>query len=246
MDLMLAGQQIRQLEQLVRTDEASEEFIGGAPVPVDDELHPARDVVRHRRRPGPEGVGRAATVEQRIRSLRRRMDASRWLHTMPKPTVAAVHGAAAGAGLSLALACDFRLIARSTKITTAFAKVALAGDYGGSWFLTRIVGPARARDLYLRPRVITADEALSLGIATEVVDDDALEARALAFARELAQGPRATLAYMKQNLNRAMTGSLDEALDQEALHHILSSTTEDHREAAAAFVEKREPRFTGR
>lgn len=193
-----------------------------------------------------EGVGRAATVEQRIRSLRRRMDASFWLHTMPKPTVAAVRGAAAGAGLSLALACDFRVIARSTKITTAFAKVALAGDYGGSWFLTRIVGPARARDLYLRPRVITADEALALGIATEVVDDDALDTRALAFARELANGPRATLAYMKQNLNRALTASLDEALDQEALHHILSSGTEDHREAAAAFVEKREARFTGR
>ncbi len=193
-----------------------------------------------------QGVGRSATVEQRIRALRRRMDASRWLHAMPKPTVAAVRGAAAGAGLSLALACDFRIVARSTKITTAFAKVGLAGDYGGSWFLTRLVGSARARDLYMRPRVITADEALALGMVTEVVDDAALEDRALAFASELAAGPRATLAYMKQNLNSAETAGLDESLDQEAMHHILSSTTEDHREAAAAFVEKRQARFTGR
>src|SRR6185503_12934689 len=162
------------------------------------------------------------------------------------PTIAAVHGAVAGAGLALALACDFRVVARSTKITTAFAKVALSGDYGGSWFLTRIVGAARARDLYLRPRVISADEAFSLGIATEVVDDDALEARAFAFAAELANGPRVTLGYMKQNLNHALGGTLESTLDLEALHHTLSAGTEDHREAAAAFVEKRAPKFVGR
>lgn len=193
-----------------------------------------------------EGKGRDLTTEQRIRALRRRMDAARLLHVLPKPTIAAVRGAVAGAGLSLALACDFRVIARSTKITTAFAKVGLSGDYGGSWFLTRIVGAARARDLYLRPRVITADDALALGIATEVVADDALETRAFAFAAELANGPRVTLGYMKQNLNHAITGTLESALDLEALHHTLSAGTDDHREAAAAFVEKREPKFVGR
>jgi 2-(1,2-epoxy-1,2-dihydrophenyl)acetyl-CoA isomerase len=193
-----------------------------------------------------DGKGREMSTEQRVRSLRRRMEASRLLHVLPKPTVAAVRGAVAGAGLSLALACDFRIVARSTKITSAFAKVGLSGDYGGSWFLTRIVGAARARDLYLRPRVISAEEALAIGLVTEVVDDDALEARALAFALELAEGPRVTLGYMKQNLNHAITGTLESALDLEALHHTLSAGTEDHHEAAAAFVEKRAPRFVGR
>lgn len=193
-----------------------------------------------------EGSGRDLTLEQRLRGLRARMESARLLHVIPKPTVAAVHGAVAGAGLSIALACDFRVVARSTKITTAFAKVGLSGDFGGSWFLTQIVGAARARDLYLRPRVISADEALTLGLATEVVDDDALQARALAFAHELANGPRVTLGYMKENLNFALHSSLEAALDLEALHHTLSATTDDHREAAAAFVEKREPRFVGR
>lgn len=193
-----------------------------------------------------EGKGRDLSTEQRVRSLRRRMEASRLLHVVPKPTIAAVRGAVAGAGLALALACDFRLVARSTKITSAFAKVGLSGDYGGSWFLTRIVGAARARDLYLRPRVISADEALAIGLVTEVIDDDALEERALRFAHELASGPRVTLGYMKQNLNHAITGSLESALDLEALHHTLSALTEDHHEAAAAFVDKRAPRFVGR
>ncbi|HSB25052.1 MAG TPA: enoyl-CoA hydratase-related protein [Burkholderiaceae bacterium] len=193
-----------------------------------------------------EGKGRELTTDERMRALRQRMEASRLLHVCPKPTVAAVRGAVAGAGLALALACDFRVVARSTKITSAFAKVGLSGDFGGSWFLTRIVGAARARDLYLRPRVISADEALAIGLVTEVVDDDALEARARAFALELASGPRVTLGYMKQNLNHAITGTLESALDLEALHHTMSAQTEDHREAAAAFVEKREPRFIGR
>jgi len=193
-----------------------------------------------------EGKGSELTTDQRMRSLRSRMEASRLLHVCPKPTVAAVHGAAAGAGLALALACDFRVVARSTKITSAFARVGLSGDFGGSWFLTRIVGAARARDLYLRPRVISADEALAIGLVTEVVDDDALESRARAFALELASGPRVTLGYMKENLNHAITGTLESALDLEALHHTLSAATEDHREAAAAFVEKRLPRFVGR
>jgi 2-(1,2-epoxy-1,2-dihydrophenyl)acetyl-CoA isomerase len=193
-----------------------------------------------------EGAGRDLTLEQRLRSLRSRMEVARLLHTLPKPTIAAVHGAVAGAGLAIALACDFRVVARSTKITTAFAKVGLSGDFGGSWFLTQIVGAARARDLYLRPRVMGADEALALGLATEVVDDDALPSRALAFAHQLANGPRVTLGYMKENLNFALHGTLEAALDLEALHHTLAAVTDDHREAAAAFVEKRDPRFVGR
>jgi 2-(1,2-epoxy-1,2-dihydrophenyl)acetyl-CoA isomerase len=191
------------------------------------------------------GDAQARPVEVRVRELRARMEAARLLHQMPQATVAAIRGAVAGAGLSLALACDFRVVARSAKITTAFAKVGLSGDFGGSWFLTQLVGTARARDLYLRPRVLGADEALAIGLVTEVVDDDALEDRARTFAAELAAGPRVALGYMKRNLNHAMTAPLESALDLEALHHILSSNTEDHREAAAAFVQKREPRFRG-
>lgn len=193
-----------------------------------------------------EGVGRTLTVEQRTQGLRRRMEVSRLLHQMPKPTVAAIAGAAAGAGLSMALACDFRIAARSAKITTAFAKVGLSGDFGGSWFLTHIVGTAKARELYLRPQTMSAEQALAIGLVTEVVDDAELDARAMAFTRELAEGPRVTLGYIKRNLNHALTGSLETALDMEAAHHIRSSMTEDHMEAAAAFVQKRAPVFKGR
>jgi 2-(1,2-epoxy-1,2-dihydrophenyl)acetyl-CoA isomerase len=107
------------------------------------------------------GDARDQPIEARARALRARMEAARLLHVCPRPTVAAIRGAVAGAGLSLALACDFRVVARSAKITTAFAKVGLSGDFGGSWFLTQLVGTARARDLYLRPRVLGAEEALA-------------------------------------------------------------------------------------
>jgi 2-(1,2-epoxy-1,2-dihydrophenyl)acetyl-CoA isomerase len=192
------------------------------------------------------GGGAALSIEARVVALRQRMEAARLLHQMPKPTVAAIAGAAAGAGLSLALACDFRIAARSAKITTAFAKVGLSGDFGGSWFLTHIVGTARARELYLRPRTMTADEALSLGVLNYVVDDDRLEPEALALARELSAGPSVTLGYIKRNLNHALTASLESAFDMEAMHQVRCSMTEDHKEAAAAFVDKRAPRFVGR
>lgn len=186
------------------------------------------------------------THEQRVASLRRRMEVSRLLHTMNKPTIALVRGAAAGAGLSLAMACDFRLAARSAKITTAFAKVGLSGDFGGTWFITRLVGSAKARELYLMPEVMSADTAFGHGLLTRVFDDADIESAATAFARSLARGPRVTLGYIKQNLNHAELGSLETALDLEAANHIRCSQTEDHREAATAFVEKREPVFKGR
>lgn len=193
-----------------------------------------------------EGAGAELTVEQRTLQLRKRMEVSRTLHQMAKPTVAAIAGAAAGAGLSIALACDFRIAARSAKITTAFAKVGLSGDFGGTWFITQIVGTAKARELYLTPRTLSADEALALGLVTKVVDDEAFEAEALAFARELAEGPSVTLGYIKRNLNNALTLPLETAMDLEAAHHIRCTFTEDHAEAARAFVEKRAPVFKGR
>jgi 2-(1,2-epoxy-1,2-dihydrophenyl)acetyl-CoA isomerase len=193
-----------------------------------------------------EGAGAELTVEQRVVMLRKRMEVSRTLYQMAKPTVAAIAGAAAGAGLSIALACDFRVAARSAKFTTAFAKVGLSGDFGGTWFITQIVGSAKARELYLMPRTLSADEALALGLVTKVVDDEDFEAEALAFARALAEGPSVTLGYMKRNLNHAVTLPLEAALDLEAAHHVRCTMTEDHAEAARAFVEKRAPRFKGR
>ena len=192
------------------------------------------------------GQGRSLPISERIEVLRQRMEVSRLLHTVNKPTIAALHGAVAGAGLAIALACDFRVMARSTKLTTAFAKVGLSGDFGGSWFLTRLVGPARARDLYLRPRVLDPETLLALGLVTELTDDDRLDEIAHDLARELAHGPRVAQAYIKQNLNRAELGSLEASLDAEAQRHILSAQSADHLEASAAFVEKRPPVFTGR
>jgi 2-(1,2-epoxy-1,2-dihydrophenyl)acetyl-CoA isomerase len=168
------------------------------------------------------------------------------LHRMPKPTIAAIPGAAAGAGLALALACDLRYASDDAVFTTAFARVGFAGDYGGTWFLTRLVGPAKARELYFFAERFGAEEALDLGIVNGVAAPDDLEAEVLERARRLAAGPRIAFAYMKENLNRALTAPLDEALDLEASHHLHTGTTEDHRDAARAFVEKREPRFAGR
>jgi 2-(1,2-epoxy-1,2-dihydrophenyl)acetyl-CoA isomerase len=193
-----------------------------------------------------EGANAELTHEQRVTALRRRMEVSRTLFTMAKPTVAAIAGAAAGAGLSIALACDFRIAARSAKFTTAFAKVGLSGDFGGTWFITQMLGSAKARELYLTPRTLGAEEALALGLVTKVVDDDLLDTEALAFARELAEGPTVTLGYIKRNLNNALTMPLEAALDIEAAHHVRCTFTEDHAEAARAFVEKRAPVFTGR
>lgn len=162
-----------------------------------------------------------------------------------KPVIAAVNGAAAGAGLSLALACDLRIAVRSAKITTAFAKVALSGDFGGTYFLTRLVGSAKARELYFTSPVLTADDALRLGLVNEVVDDAEFAEAARAYALKLAHGPRVTLGYIKHNINMAETASLEACFDNEAINHVRSGGTADHREAAAAFVEKRQPVFRG-
>jgi len=168
------------------------------------------------------------------------------LFKMPKPTLAALPGAAAGAGLSLALACDLRIMADTAVLTTAFARVGFSGDYGGSYFLTQLVGSAKARELYYFSERITADEALRLGMVNWVCAPDDLGRRTHEIAHRLAAGPTVAYRYMKENLNRAMAGQIDDCLDLEATHHVHCGQTQDHREAAKAFVEKREPVFTGR
>lgn len=178
-------------------------------------------------------------------NLRRGMEVSRILHQMPKPVVAQLDGAAAGAGLSIALACDLRVASTSVKITTAFAKVGLSGDYGGTYFLTQMLGSAKARELYLMSPVLTAQEALSLGMVTKVVPDAEIDNAARELAMSLAQGPSVTLGYVKTNINNAETLSLEACFDAEAIHHTRCGDTADHKEAAKAFVEKRKPAFQG-
>jgi 2-(1,2-epoxy-1,2-dihydrophenyl)acetyl-CoA isomerase len=174
------------------------------------------------------------------------MEASRWLHEMPKPTIAMMRGPAAGAGLSLAMACDLRVASETVKLGTAFARVGYSGDFGGSYFLTRLVGTARARELYFTADLVDASRALAWGLVNRVVPDARLEEEAMALASRLARGPRVAYRYMKRNMNAAETASLKDMLDLEAWHHTRTGMTEDHREAARAFVEKREPQFKGR
>ena len=194
-----------------------------------------------------DGTVGAMTIDQAIhrQRLNQRATAGK-LFKMPKPTVAALPGAAAGAGLSLALACDLRVMASTAILTTAFARVGFSGDYGGTYFLTQLVGSAKARELYFLSERIPADEALRLGLANWVCEPEALASRTREIALRLAKGPTVALRYMKENLNRAMSGEVDDCLDLEATHHIHCGQTEDHREAARAFVEKREPVFKGR
>ncbi|MHB1446539.1 MAG: enoyl-CoA hydratase-related protein [Acidimicrobiales bacterium] len=168
------------------------------------------------------------------------------LYEMPKPTLAALPGPAAGAGLALALACDLRMAASTAFLTTAFANVGFSGDYGGTWFMSRLVGEAKTKELYFLSERVGADEAARLGLVNWVVAPDELETRSRDMARRLAAGPIVAYRYMKENINRAALWELGDCMDLEVTHHIRCSFTEDHREASRAFVEKRPPVFRGR
>ena len=168
------------------------------------------------------------------------------LFKMPKPTLASLPGAAAGAGLSYALACDLRIMASNAILTTAFARVGFSGDYGGSYFMTQLIGSAKARELYYLSERVSAEEALNLGLTNWVCEPEELEEKTMEIALRLANGPSVAYRYMKENLNRAMSGEVDDCLDLEATHHIHCGQTEDHRNATKAFVEKKEPVFKGK
>jgi 2-(1,2-epoxy-1,2-dihydrophenyl)acetyl-CoA isomerase len=190
--------------------------------------------------------GRAPMAfEAKTAVLRKGMEVSRILHQMPKPVVAQLDGAAAGAGLSMALSCDLRIASESCKITTAFAKVGFSGDYGGTYFLTQLLGSARARELYLMSPVLTAKEAHAIGMVTKVVPDAEIDAAAHEVAMSLAQGPSIALGFIKRNINNAEHLALEDCFDGEAIHHTRCGDTADHKEAAKAFVEKRKPAFRG-
>ena len=185
------------------------------------------------------------TYEDKVHDIRIRMQVSELLHEMGKPTIAMVNGVAAGAGLSLALAADMRFAGKSARMTTAFAKVGFSGDFCSHYFLHKLVGTAKARELYFTAEILNADQIEKLGLANRVVDDANLENETMAFAKKLAAGPRVAWWHVKKNMKVAEEGSLSEALDSEAARMIRTGETEDHKEAARAFVEKRAPVFKG-
>jgi 2-(1,2-epoxy-1,2-dihydrophenyl)acetyl-CoA isomerase len=197
-------------------------------------------------RSGAPRRGREGGVEDQIAHLRRsQRDVSLALHQFPKPVVAVLPGAAAGAGLSIALAADLRVAAERALLVTAFANVGASGDFGGSWFLTHLVGTAKAKELYLTSPRLTAREAMAIGMVNAVLGDDGFEENALDWCRRIAAGAPIAQRLMKENLNRALVSDLATALDAEATGMIRSMSTADHREAAAAFVEKRSAVFRG-
>lgn len=185
-------------------------------------------------------------TEARIDRLERLAEASLLLHRMAKPTIAMVRGAAAGAGLSLALACDFRIASANAFFLTAFARIGTSGDYGGSYFLTKLVGPSRAKELYMLGERVDAQQALELGMVNRLVPDGELETQTLQFAHRLAAGSPIAQRYIKENVHAALDESIERAFETEARNMIRCRLTEDCREAMTAFREKRDPVFRGR
>jgi 2-(1,2-epoxy-1,2-dihydrophenyl)acetyl-CoA isomerase len=197
-------------------------------------------------RTGTPRPGRGGGFEDQVARLRHlQRSVSLAIHEFPKPVVAVLPGAAAGAGMSIALAADLRIASERAVVVTAFANVGASGDFGGSWFLTQLVGSAKAKELYFTSPRLTAREAADLGIVNQVLADEGFDDAALEWCRRLAERAPVATRLMKENLNRAITCDLATALDAEAPNMVRSMSTADHREAAAAFVEKRAPHFTG-
>jgi enoyl-CoA hydratase/carnithine racemase len=165
------------------------------------------------------------------------------LFELAKPTIAALPGAAAGAGLSIALACDIRIACQSAFMTTAFANIGLSGDYGASWFLPQLVGLARAKEMFFTAERISAKEALEMGLINKVFPDDTFRTDAFEYARKIANGPTMALGLMKKNLNSGINQGLAASLAMEAEHLIMSGGSAESREAINAFMAKRTPRF---
>ncbi len=186
------------------------------------------------------------TAEQQFQALRARHHGiAGALHALRKPSVAALPGPAAGAGMALALACDLRFAADTAFLSTGYARIGLSGDYGIAWLLSRIVAPAHARALMLTSARVPAQQALHIGLVNSVWPAADLHDAAFAQARALAHGPQVAYAYIKDNLDEALSISHPTAIDREADRLLKARTTADHREAVRAFAEKREPRFTG-
>ena len=192
--------------------------------------------------------GPSSSVDARIH--RQRIDqraVSGRLFTIPKPTLAALPGPAAGAGMGIALSCDLRIMAKNAIFTTAFAKVGFSGDYGATYFLTQLVGAAKARELFYFSDRIDSEEALRLGLTNWVCESEELSDKSREIATRLASGPPVALRYLKENLNRALNNpDFGECMDLEATNMARCRDTEDHQNAVRAFLARETPVFTGR
>ena len=189
------------------------------------------------------GAGKAFCSGGDVFSMKGKSEAS--LYHLSKPTIAVIPGAAAGAGMSLALSCDMRICGTSGFFVTGFGDIGLSGDYGGSWQLTRMVGPTKAKELYFTGRRIRAEEALSLGLINEVIEDDLLFEHAKEVARLISSRSPKAISFMKQNINQALEDDFETCLDWEAVRQIYCMETKDFAEGVSAFREKRKPRFLG-
>lgn len=192
------------------------------------------------------GGAASMTFEQRVDRQRNIHRLSGLLYSMPKVAIAAINGATAGAGLGIALACDLRIASDKARLTTAFAKVGFSGDFGITWPLTRMLGEAKAKELLFLSEILTAEQALAAGLVNSIVPHDQVLTKALELASRIARGPQIALRHMKENVRLASTQDYQAMLDREALTQLRCGETDDHKEGARAFVEKREPRFQGR
>lgn len=192
------------------------------------------------------GLSDDLSVEQKVRKLQIGQEGvSLKIHEMPKPTVAVLPGAAAGAGMSIALACDIRIASEDAFLVPGFGGIGLSGDYGGSWSLGQLVGPSKAKDIYFSNKRISASEALNEGIVNYVVSNEELEDFSFKKAQNIAYFSPTALQYMKENHNRATFSTLKESLAMEADRMIRCFQTEDHKNAAKSFVRKEKPVFKG-
>lgn len=183
--------------------------------------------------------------EPQVQFFRRIAEASRLFHEMPKPTLAIIPGACVGAGLSLAMSCDLRFCLDSAKLTTAFSRMGVSGDCGGSYFLSKILGSAKARELYFMSDVITGSEAHEIGMVTKVASRETFDEESRAFATHLATLPTAAIGLMKKNMNAADDNTLSDAFDVEAASMAFSTETQDHKRAVSAFLNKQSVVFEG-
>jgi 2-(1,2-epoxy-1,2-dihydrophenyl)acetyl-CoA isomerase len=183
------------------------------------------------------------SVDEAAASLLADARISQQLHESPKLTIAAVNGAAVGAGLAIALACDLRVVAPTAKLVPGWGRLAFSGDFGGPWFLTRLLGPSRALEMLLANTTVVGADAVTLGLANHVAVGDDFDAAWRAWVAPFAAGPIETTALMKENVRQALVEPLSSTLPDESRRMVLSGRTADHREAVRAWMDQRDPDF---